>query len=195
MKRTLITRLGVAAVALTLISTTMLSGTLAKYTSTASGTGNVMVAAWDVKFTKDGGAFIGDTNTFNLFDEAAVAADLVETGTIAPGSKGSFELAVNSTNTDVAFDYTIEMDNKNLGTVPIKFYSDAAYTTELVYTDNKLTTTGTVALDETTKNQTIYWKWAGLADTDAADTNYGIGDSEARKGSIDVKISATQKTS
>lgn len=193
-------RLAATAVALTLISTSLMGGTLAKYTTEVSGTGTADVAVWKVEF-KEGTTEWGSTaanNTFTLADTATNASTNHAANKVAPGSTGSFVLHIDGTGTEVAFDYTIKIDTTNLKTVtnskaiPIKFYSDASFTTEIPSTGF----TGTVAVADATKkkDQTIYWKW--VTANDAGDTEVGTdagSANDAGKGTFKVTMTATQK--
>ena len=49
-------RIGVLALALTLVSTCLLGGTLARYASDITGTGTANIAAWKVAFSQGNGA-------------------------------------------------------------------------------------------------------------------------------------------
>lgn len=138
-KRSIAVRLGVAAMALTMITTSMSSGTLAKYTAKAEGSGAVYVARWNVKgkiadengtevWTSENESTLGDLMTKSLTLDEKIAK--MPDGTsfkIAPGTKGGFALTIDpndATNhstdganavTDVAIDYAITMNIKSNG--------------------------------------------------------------------------------
>lgn len=115
-KRNIAVRLGITAMALTLVTTSLSSGTLAKYTSTTTGTATVQVAQWDptaVVTDSAGGELINKTKkTFDLRD--TVLADTVKTKTltpnvIGPGTEGKFQVVVKGStdSNDVAIDYKV----------------------------------------------------------------------------------------
>ncbi len=189
MKKSIISRIGVLALILSLASITVLSGTLAKYTSTATGTGTVNVAQWsDIQFegTTDANADF----TFNLAD-TKVTNNNVTTGQIAPGDSGSFEISMGQT--EVAYTYSISIEEVTpAGDVPnIVFYSDAAMTTEITAditgTKTLPTADGVVAAHTTT----VYWQWEYFEDAtqDTADTALGL---ENGSFEFEINITATQ---
>lgn len=185
-KRRKIGKLGIAALAAAMITTCLIGGTLAKYTSEAKATGSAAVAKWSVKFSEGSTAFTGDSHTFTLKDTGVNAANVTD-GKIAPGSTGSVELSVDGTGTETAYKYSITLDKSGLNGVPVKFYSDSAMNTEV--TTANLVSDKAVALNAANKNEktTLYWKWAGADDT--ADTTAGT---TAATGTFKVTLTATQ---
>ncbi|MCB6607208.1 hypothetical protein V3C10_07465 [[Clostridium] symbiosum] len=192
MKKLHAARLGALALTLTLISTCLAGGTLARYTSEVTGTGTANIAKWSVAF-KQGTTFQTADYNFNLH-ETKKENGLVSTNTIAPGDTGEIKIEINGSGSEVAFEYKIELDNlSNLAenTGNIKFYSDAecknAWPTTPGFT--------TVALGDvsTPVKKSIYWKWEGGEDNNAGDTNAG---KEAAKGTaaptFTVKLTAQQ---
>lgn len=189
-KKSIVGRLSAAAVALTLVTTCLMGGTLAKYTTTVSGTGAADVAAWKIAFAHDSDAKTSDY-TFTLADTGTNKTN-VTANKVAPGSTGSFVVSIDGAGTEVAFDYTIKIDTANLNGVPIKFYSDQSMTNEIP--SNGLTDSVTVDAASKKKEQTIYWAW-DTTSTDTADTAIGTaeGTSDGSKtGTFTVKLTATQ---
>lgn len=125
-KKSLALRLGILALALTLITTSLSSGTLARYTESVSGKAEFQVAAWNV------GATIwqtGKTAKYGTLDSAkpATLTDLISvTGTntgvvankkLAPGANGSFVISIDPSKienipTDVGFTATVYINPK-----------------------------------------------------------------------------------
>ena len=91
-KRNFAVRLGIAAMALTLITTSLSSGTLAKYTESVKATGTLKVAKWNVAARANGTVMtdagitladmVGTTNTYTG----------VASGVVAPGMSGQVEI-------------------------------------------------------------------------------------------------------
>ena len=201
-KRNVVGALGKTAVALTLISTCLVGGTLAKYTSEVTGTGSAIAAKWEVAFKADSNntsATTVKTTNFTLDalkDTRTSSTDLVADGKIAPGSTGSFAVEIDGKNTEVAYEYAITLDKTGLNGIPIKFYSDSAMTTEIT-----TAITGSVKPSDADaakkKAQVIYWKWDTPAVSgDSADTAIGTKTNDAdRKASFTIKLEATQKLS
>ena len=173
----------------TMIALTLVSGTYAKYTSSASGTDSAVVAKWDIKAGVSGGetSITGSNATvaFNLFDtindtgNTAAETD-VATGKIAPGTAGSFEMSIKNDSEVTArygINYTVTGNN-----VPIEFSTDGG--------SNWVTSLSNVTASDSTKiamnssaTVTVMWRWAftgaGSANytesqTDATDTALGL---------------------
>lgn len=192
--------LGKTAVALTLISTCLVGGTLAKYTSAVTGTGSAYAAKWEVAFKADSNKTSATTERTTDFtldalkDTRTSSTDLVSDGKIAPGSTGSFAVEIDGKNTEVAYDYAITLNKTGLNGIPIKFYSDSAMTTEIT-----AAITGSVKPADATKKKTqvIYWKWdTPIANGDTADTTIGSKSTKTdRTAGFAIKLEATQKVS
>ena len=187
MKKYFLGRIGLLAMALCLVTTSLLSVTLAKYASALTGTGNVAIAKWAFKAGVNGTDIATDGSTFSLSETKKANAN-VAAGKIAPGDEGSIVVKLDATGSEVAIDYEIELDKTNLtktGSV-IKFYSNADCTTEIT---DKFTGTIALAAVSAPVEKTIYWKW-DTASADSADTAAGIDGSTE---TFDIKVTATQK--
>lgn len=85
MKKSIFGKIGAAAVVLTLVTSSLVGGTFAKYTSSATGQATATAAQWKVEFAKnDNSAF---TNTADIVLEGKGADNKV-----IPGDKGSLRL-------------------------------------------------------------------------------------------------------
>lgn len=164
-----------------IIAFALVSGTYAKYTSSASGSATATVAKWDIKAGKTGeevsitGA--NPTVSFNLFDtildtETGEAETDVVANKIAPGTMGSFELSILN-DSEVNAEYTIEfeIDQENL---PLEFrINDGAWTSDL-------TAIPTTALNMNASDiAKVEWRCAyERTDGDSVDTGLGIAPTE-----------------
>ncbi|MBC8571217.1 hypothetical protein [Zongyangia hominis] len=170
MKKSILGRLGLLAFALCLVTTCLLSGTLARYTTEITGTGTANVAKWAIALNQGGTAQTTDY-TFNLKDTKETNA-LVNDGTIAPGDKGKIDIEIDGTGSEVAYQYSIALNTDNFTETAgnIKFYSDASFTT--AWTD---VADQTVALASvgTPVSKSIYWRWEGGETNNANDTTAG----------------------
>ena len=165
-KRNWIFKIASALMMACLLTTCVISGTFAKFTSTASGSTTVKVATWD--FTLNGKS-ASETFVIDLEDtvdtnggamDSEVASDV-----IAPGTKGSFSIElVNESQVaaecKVTFTATVKKADNSVGTLP----TNLQFATEESGTYGTLAELGT-AYDETlaynsgTKNIVVYWKW------------------------------------
>lgn len=205
-KKSIAGRLGMTAFALTLVTTCISSGTLAKYASEVTGTGTAAAAKWDVEFKADANETTATTvksEAFNFTLDGTQSGNdshaLVAENKVAPGSTGSVALQINvkSTN-EVKTGGSFEIDTTNLNGVPIKFYSDSSFNNEISIDGS--THKGTVTSDKTvapkastnnTIDQVIYWRW-DTSSTDTADTTLG---KNAISGTFTIKMIAEQKLS
>ncbi len=194
MKKNVIFRIAAIVLMCTLVTACFASSTFARYTSQASGTASLTVAKWSFKVNNTEIATndqSDNTNvTFNLADTILDTKDGnaetdVKTGLIAPGTKGSFKFSVQNTS-DVTVEYTVAL-TPSLNSVPVKFYSDSACTTEI--TDLSAAISGTLAKNQAAAQDTatIYWAWAYGEDVD--DNAYGVTPTTI---SVAAAITATQ---
>ena len=207
-------RIASALLVAVLLTTCAISGTFAKYISTASGSDSARVAKWSIEVEGDDIAVSPErTITFDLFntvnDTAGATEENVTVGSgetiIAPGTSGSFTLDIANTS-EVDATYTIELAEANAGNIPLKYSVDG---TTWVDSVDELTMTAltnvAIAKDGDTDTQTVYWKWvfdsaavdaADLHDgqTDATDTALGIQADDATPAvvTITATITATQ---
>ena len=191
-RKSIAARLGVAAMALTLITTSLSSGTLAKFAETVKASGTFTVAKWNVgaKAGASGstqqmtatGLSLGDLAKFtaNSYPTTGVAS-----GVIAPGMSGGFQIDVGSalgTNggtTQTAFSWTVWVKGstgdlptnfkmKN-GSTEIKFQTSGDPTYDSQKKMWKLATGNVAANTSFTKSVQVEWEWA-LNDNDASNS-------------------------
>ncbi len=147
-----------------------LASTYAKYTSQVTGNnGSATVAKW---------AFRTDNTTQTLSINFASTYDpsTLESGKIAPGTSGSFNVALVNTNTETGVDWTIRLNSITNAPTNLKFYRDAAHTVALI--PGESTITGQLAAkDSTGLSVPIYWVWeyetSEAATNDPIDTEDG----------------------
>lgn len=79
----------------TLLTTSVISGTFAKYTTSATGTDTARVAKWGVEITANGSTFATEYETDDETSKTAIAKSVIGTGAedkdkevVAPGTKG-----------------------------------------------------------------------------------------------------------
>lgn len=197
-KRSIAARLGVAAMALTLITTSLSSGTLAKYTDTLQGTTKMIVARWNVgaSVTANGTTTALATSPVDFGDLANTATTKpanVATGRIAPGMAGGFDINLTSAadasgalGTEVDADYVVYIKPDKTGNLPTHFtmklgaktldFSDAEAEKDDTY--GFVLKSGTLKAGTNTENLNVSWEWpyeptSGNPANDADDTTYG----------------------
>ena len=179
-------RVGAAAFALTVVSSCIVGGTLAKYTTTVAGTGSAIVAKWAPIFKggTNGGAF---ENSVDVKLTDTTLNNKVVDGKIAPGTDGSFSVQVSKGETEVEFKYSVSISDLTNRPANLKFYKDSSFNTELTETSvgsgvYELSSDDTMGLTDSEKTLTVYWKWpyevsgeatAAAESRDAADSDTG----------------------
>ena len=187
MKKNLAMRVASLVVVCTLITSCLVSSTFAKYTSSASATGTVTVAKWAFKVNNQNITETKDL-TFDLFttindtNGGADEKDVVEKK-IAPGTKGSFEIALENAS-EVTANYTVTLgeDESSTADIPIVFK---------VANEDKGTNTTTAQLAAGAKETvTVTWEWpfeTEPTDTgDTTDTSLGMA-----HGTYTAKVTIT----
>lgn len=156
-----------------------ISGTYARYTSTAAGTAKVDVAKWAVAFT-DGTDPL--TEDFELTFKVAANPNVVS-NKIAPATTATATVVVDLDGTEVAVDYDALVDETDLATV----FGASAANVEVTTTakvNGTEDTSGTIALigdtaftDQNGKVEitiTLTWDDTNTPETNAADTTVGM---------------------
>lgn len=163
------------------ISLYFVSGTYAKYTSTVSANATATVAKWN---------FATDNNitTLAINYTNTPHATSVKNNTIAPGTSGSFAIALKNTS-DVAANFTLSLGAITNKPTNLKFYKDSSFTTEI--TPGSTNITGILkANDATGLTVNIYWRWLyETTEGDDEDTTDGIAGESL---TIPVTIVGTQ---
>ena len=189
MKMILITLL-IAMIALVLVS-----GTYAKYTSSASGSDTARVAKWS--FTVGGTDIVAEnTFTFDLFKtikdtDGKTETDVVSANAdkvIAPGTSGSFDLVLEN-KSETSAKYGITYTVTNTASIPVQFSVNGKDSTDNLANVVESDTDTKLAANNGTKTITIQWKWAYDGD-DTTDVNLGkVG---TAKLIVQADVTATQ---
>lgn len=109
--------LGVLAMVLTLATSCLTGGTLAKYVTEVAGTGTAVVAKWAVKAGDADGA--STISNFTLKDSSASSG--VADGKIAPGTSGEIPIYMDLSGTEVATELKVEIKVDDTSKLPKKF--------------------------------------------------------------------------
>ena len=191
-----------ALVALAAIGSYFIAGTYAKYTSDIAGTDTATVARWKWTINQsviDSAQAAQNGYTFNLFDtitewNSSTAESDVAAGKIAPGTGGSFDIAITN-NSEVNATYAIAFTETNANNVPIEYSTDRTTWVSSVGSLDVSSTAINMGASSTT--MTVYWRWAYTGaqstnytstQTDATDTALGFG---ANTSAATVQVTAT----
>lgn len=188
MKKNRTMRVAALLLALTLITSCFVGGTMAKYTNDSTVEDSTRVALWE--FTVNNKNIATETVSFQLFDtvydtndDAAEDKITTNNGTlIAPGTKGEFTIDLVN-NSEVDATYAIDYDVKKNG-IPIQFKVGTGSWGDLA--DVSATA---IAKNGGTATVKVEWQWI-FDGNDTTDTNLGkVG---TAKVEISAKITATQ---
>lgn len=159
MKKNRIFILGIVTMFVAILSLTLVSGTLAKYTSTVTGSNTATVAKWAWQYKGNNLTLNNDVVTFELFDtvydEDGTEEEDVADGVIAPGTSGSFIISftnLSEVNAQVKVDFT-----SNEEVAPIKYSTDGSTWKDTIA---ELSFDAAVAVDMNgTLEKEVFWKW------------------------------------
>ena len=168
-------------VAFVAVGSYFVAGTYAKYTSEISGTGTGTVAKWAWTIGSDTITSAQDvTNgfSFDLFKtmkeaDTTTAEANVDTDLIAPGTGGSFSLAITN-DSEVDAEYTVTFTETNTEGIPIEYSTDGQ--TWVTGVSGFNVSSATPINRDATANITIKWRWAF---TGAQSTNYTSSQTDA----------------
>ena len=163
-----------------------------RYSSKVNGTGTATIAKWSFKVN-------GQTETLatiNLADTMKTN-NTVKQGTVAPGTEGSFNLEIDGSGSEVAIEYTI---NLNVTDKPqnLNFYADSGYSQKIEASEGAMTITGGIPLAEveTPVTKTIYWKWpyrTGETDEEKQNNDKQDTTDSEKTVTMDITIVGIQK--
>lgn len=204
-KRNVVGALGKTAVALTLISTCLVGGTLAKYTSEVTGTGTSVTAKWEFKAGSTEGA-----NTLTTFTLGGTTDGAVAKERIAPGSTGTIPVYYDLTGTEVKTQLKVYVKVDDASKLPRNFtmavgstkkaatdFTNDTYVELFTKTFNVDAASHTVPAADAKSNANITWNWAFETGNDAAskktgDTTDTADGKTAGTANFTVKVEATQ---
>lgn len=221
MKKNKMMRLASAMMVLTLMSTSVISGTFAKYVTTASGSDSARVAKFGVKITAANDMFNDSykdaKTTYTASEEGdaiTVQASTEGTNVVAPGTKGSLVgFAVTGTpevDVEVTYVPTLtlsgwEVDGAVYCPIEIKVNDETFKVGVGAISDIAALKT---AVEDAIKNKTavydtntnleavnddvkVSWEWAYTGNEDAKDTKLGDAAAEGSAATIELAITTT----
>ncbi len=199
MKSKKLARLCAVALAVTLATTSLMSGTLARYTTTILGEDTVTVARFGyTAYDNEETLLVEETAEINLFDNlttdatGTVAVDGDSYSMLAPGTYGSFEITLDATYSDVDVEMlgsTVVASAEGYASTDDAFisytiaYEDASAVTSydvvrVSVADFAADLTDVLANIVLAKNTTgtiyVSYAWINATENDVADTALGL---------------------
>ena len=168
----------------TILAIILVSGTYAKYTTSATGSDTATVAKWSIKLgDEDIAKSTEKTFTIDLFStitntDGSEEKNVKKTdGTlIAPGTMGSFTLLSLKNESEVNAKYSVTYTLLNESGVPLEFTTnkddESSWKSDFTAVN---VSNEALATDATATTATVYWRWAFTKDTarDTSDTTLG----------------------
>lgn len=188
MKKMSIFAMLLAAVVVTSYS---VSGTYAKYTSSANSTDNARVAKWS--FTVGGAeTATTDTFTFDLFNTTYTNVQSANSdNVIAPGTEGSFDIVLANAS-EVNATYDVDYVVTNTANIPVEFSVDGTnWTADLTTLDVE---DKAINMNGGTETIKVQWRWAfeGTGSANFTATQTDVTDTALGKdGSAELTVKAT----
>ncbi len=185
------------------LTLSLMSNTYSRYVADTTGDLNLLFAKWQI-LVNENDITNNTSSSINLVP-VIEENEFVNNNTIAPSSKGYFDIDVNPTNVGVSFNYsiTLEVLNENMPDLMITKYAilDSTYTEgdeiqTIVVSDNAIE--GSLDFNNTIENYShetftirVYFEWfegVGEQMTDTEDTNVAY---DATTNNTNLQIKAT----
>lgn len=171
---------------LVVITASLVASTYAKYTAELDGiSGTATVAKW--AFAED-----NKLTDFTISLSDTVDASTLVANRVAPGTSGSFDIALVNTNSDVAVDFKIASSSLTNLPTNLKLYADPAHTK--AFNESTPITGVLAAKDASGVTAKIYWVWdyeqTDVTVGDNADNTDGIS---AKEITVGIEISGVQR--
>lgn len=186
-KRSYVSCLGALAVAMTLVTTSLTGGTMAKYATEVTGSATATVAAWSFK-ANDQEVTMTGIDLGSTANRASYNEGTIKEGVIAPGTKGSFEIVVDGTGSEVGIDYSIMISNDSGNNIPAGFIFKVDGTKYDL--DTSITGKIDYAADNMKKTVNVSWEWPIGKDI-ASDNDNAYQNNDL---TLKITVTGTQQT-
>ncbi len=206
-------RLSLFSIALVVLTGSLLVGTMAKYTSTYEGVGQVSVAKWSFEIGEETEV---ENKDFQVTLTPNEGYTNVANGKAAPGTAGKFEIVIENTG-DVDAEIKVEFSTDTTQMPALKFaYSGdttadedgnfspadgielkgSSYVYMFKPTGSDSRTSETLTLNmaggtKSTETIIVYWYW-DFTGTAGDEVDTGFGETGGNLSIVDIKITATQ---
>lgn len=127
--------------------------TYSKYVTEVRGDGTAQIATWDFKVNGQKEQ-VQTISLGSTYDESTLV-----NGKIAPGTKGSFQIIVDATGSDVGIDYKIKFSNESSKPKNLKFYYQETEYDSILELEKDLSGTIDANAENKSKTLTINWEW------------------------------------
>lgn len=179
-----------------------MSSTYSRYVAGTTGNIDILFAKWQILV--DNNEIVNQNNSSISFSPVIETNENVKNNTIAPTSKGYFDIDINPTNVDVSFRYQIDLsiDNEDIPDLMITKYAilDSSYQEGDIIEYTTLSTntiTDDMLFDNTTQNYSfnpftvrIYFEWFDGENEAMDDEDDSLIGAEAAEDDVTFTVNA-----
>jgi len=94
---------------------TTIENTYAKYISYATAEADMTIARWNILVNNQD--ILNNSNFTTTITPVFAGTEYINAGVIAPTSTGYFDIVINGTNTDISFQYTLDLNLSSSNTI------------------------------------------------------------------------------
>ena len=171
-------------------SVSLIQKTYAKYITSATADADMTIAKWSIKVNEQD--VLANNNFTSKIVPEYYGSDYVKDTVIAPTSSGYFDITIDGSETEVSYDYTINVTQATTNTVTdLKVIAYEIDSDGNILTYNDTSITGTVNYSDESKSHNVrfYVLWIendSESMNNAADTEASINGNAAFK--VDVNV-------
>lgn len=143
----------IAVLLLLLVVIFVLGSSYSKYMTQVQGKGIIEVARWAF-LVNDQTTSITNLNLVQTYQKDTLLANH-----IAPGTKGSFDIKIDATGSDVGIDYQVMFENETEKPTNMKFYYNGHMASNIKELEELLTGNIPADAEDKVKIMTIDWQW------------------------------------
>lgn len=144
----------IALLVLLVVGMFLLGSSYSKYITQVDGKGVIEVAKW---------AFLvnGETASItNLNLAQTYQKDTLVANRIAPGTRGSFDIIIDATGSEVGIDYKVAFANETNKPNNMKFYYNGTTANSIKELETLLTGTISAEAENKVRTMTVEWEWS-----------------------------------
>lgn len=144
----------IALLVLLVVGMFLLGSSYSKYITQVDGKGVIEVAKW---------AFLvnGETASItNLNLAQTYQKDTLVANRIAPGTRGSFDIIIDATGSEVGIDYKVAFTNETNKPNNMKFYYNGTMANSIKELETLLTGTISAEAENKVRTMTVEWEWS-----------------------------------
>ena len=170
---------------------TTVENTYAKYISSATAEADMTIARWNILVNSQD--ILNNSNFTNTISPVFAGTQYINSGVLAPTSTGYFDIIINGNNTDISFQYTMNLNLSSTNTITdLKITS---YTIDgATYTFDGSPITETIAFNsgDKTRDIRIFVEWVDGTPTESMNNSQDTQAANGGTAAIDVGINFIQ---